>query len=47
MAAPLPDLPVLKDQDLVRSQGATFEAVITWPDELAAWKPRPWWKFWA
>jgi len=21
--------------------------VITWPDELAAWKPRPWWKFWA
>lgn len=23
---------LLKDQDLVRSQGATFEAVITWPD---------------
>lgn len=21
--------------------------VITWTDELAAWTPRPWWKFWA
>ncbi len=21
--------------------------VITWTAELSAWKPRPWWKFWA
>jgi len=21
--------------------------VITWPDVLVEWRPRPWWKFWA
>lgn len=29
-------------QDLIASP-----PVITWTDELSAWTPRPWWKFWA